>query len=255
MRGLDGAVVLVTGGGGAIGAAISERLADEGCHVAIIDIDSDSAERTATGIRRSGGTATAVIADITRHDLVRRAVQQVEEQAGPITGVVNNAGWNLYRAFIDTEPELWDRIIDINLRGPINVLHAVLPGMVARGHGRVVTISSESARVGGSGESVFAACTGGMAAFTKAVARELATKGVVLNTVCPGPTEGPMLDQVLADSGMADKLADAYTRATPMRRLARPGDLPGVIAFLLSDDARFITGQVISVSGGLTMAG
>ncbi len=255
MRGLNGKTAIVTGGGGAIGRAIGRRLAEEGAIVGLIDIDAGKAEDAAQEIGDAGGRAYAHAADIADYGAVKAAVAALEAEAGPIHVLVNNAGFDRFSRFLKTEPEDWERIIDINLKGPLNLHHAVLPGMAERGAGKVVNIASDAARVGASGEAVYSACKGGLVALTKTLARELATKGICLNVVCPGPTETPLLESVARDSGSGDRLLEAFRRATPMRRLGLPGDPPGVVAFLASDDADYITGQVISVSGGLTMSG
>ena len=255
MQGLSGKIAIVTGGGGAIGLAIGLRLAEEGCAVGVFDIDAQAADGAAREIASNGGTAHAYAVDITDHDAVRKAVAELEAAAGVVHVLINNAGWDRFAPFLNTEPELWEKIIAINLKGALNSLHAVLPGMADRGAGKVVTIASDAARVGSSGEAVYSACKGGLVALTKSLAREMASKGVCLNAVCPGPTETALLDSVARDSGRANELLEAFRRATPMRRLGKPGDIPGVVAFLASGDADFITGQVISVSGGLTMGG
>ena len=255
MRGLSGKVAIVTGGGGGIGRAIGLRLAEEGSIVGVFDIDSEAADRAVHEIGDNGGTAHAFEVDIADYDAVRQAVADLEAKAGAVHILVNNAGWDRFAPFLNTEPELWERIIAINLKGPLNLHHAVLPGMAERGAGKVVNIASDAARVGSSGEAVYAACKGGVVALTKTLARELASKGISLNVVCPGPTDTPLLASVARESGSGERLLEAFRRATPMRRLGTPADIPGVVAFLASDEADFITGQVISVSGGLTMSG
>jgi 2-hydroxycyclohexanecarboxyl-CoA dehydrogenase len=189
--------------------------------------------------------------DITDYEAVKKAV----EAAGPVDILVNNAGWDMFKPFLKTDPAFWQKIIAINLVGPMNLLHCVLPGMVARGGGKVVNIASDAGRVGSSGEAPYSACKGGVIAITKTLARELATKGVRLNTVCPGLTETGMLEAFMLGAGNPDKLREAYTRAVPIGRLGKPEDIAGAVLFLASDDADFITGQTISVSGGLTMHG
>ena len=255
MRGLKGKVAVVTGAGGGIGRAISSRLAEEGCVVGAFDIEGDTAAETVRRIAAANGAAHKVVVDITNHQAVRAAVAAFEAEAGGADILVNNAGWDRLAKFLDTDPELWERVIAINLIGPLNMHHAVLPGMVARGAGRVINIASDAARVGSTGEAVYAACKGGIVSFTKTVARELARTGVTLNTVCPGPTETPLLESLLDEGEFGRKVYQGLKRAIPMNRLGRPEDIPGVVAFLASDDAAFITGQVISVSGGLTMHG
>ena len=168
---------------------------------------------------------------------------------------MNNAGWDIFRPFLKTDPEFWQKIISLNLVGAMNVLHCALPGMVERARGKVVNIASDAGRVGSSGEAPYSACKGGIIALTKTLARELASKNIQLNVVCPGLTETGMLEQFMQGAGNPDKLREAYRRAIPMGRLGQPDDIPGAVLFFASDDADFITGQVLSVSGGLTMHG
>lgn len=255
MRGLKDKVVIVTGGGGGIGGATCRRFAEEGARVAVWDIDADAARATRDVIAGGGGKAEAFACDITDYAAVQAATQATEDTLGPVGVLVNNAGWDIFRPFLKTEPDFWDKIIAINLKGVIHTHHAVLPGMVARGQGRVVNIASDAARVGSSGESVYAACKAGVVGLSKTLAREHARQGITFNVVCPGPTETALLENFMAEAGNPEKLSEAFRRAVPMGRLGRPDDLPGAIAFLASDDAAFITGQVLSVSGGLTMNG
>jgi len=250
MRGLEGRNVIVTGGGGAIGAAICRRFAGYGAKVGVFDKNVDGAKKVAAEIK---GFASGV--DITDYDAVGKAIAQFEKDAGPTDVLVNNAGWDKFVNFVDTTPELWDQIIAINLRGPVNMSHVVLKGMVARGHGRVVNIASDAGRVGSSQEAVYSACKGGIIAFTKTVAREVARKGITLNTVCPGPTETPLLAAAAGEGERGERMRAALINAIPMKRVGQPDDIPGAVCFLASDDAAFITGQTISVSGGLTMHG
>jgi len=182
---------------------------------------------------------------------VERAVGAFEDEVGPIGALVNNAGWDLATDFLASDPDFWRQVIDINLVGPLNVTKSVLSRMAERGEGRVVSIASDAGRVGSSGEAVYAACKAGVVAFSKSVARELAHCGITLNVVSPGPTD----TKFFANFDPSGKLAKALERAIPMRRLGRPDDYPGIVTFLLSDEAAFITGQTISVSGGLTMHG
>ncbi len=233
MRGLKGKTAIVTGGAAGIGAAIVARFREEGVKTTIFDLN---AERTV---------------DITDYAAVKRAV----DETGPVDILVNNAGWDMFRPFLKTDPQFWQKILSINLVGAMNVMHCVLPGMVERGGGKVVTIASDAGRVGSSGEAPYSACKGGLIALTKTLARELAGKGIRLNVVCPGLTETNMLEQFMQGAGNPDKLREAYRRAIPIGRLGKPEDLPGAVAFFASDDADFVTGQVLSVSGGLTMHG
>ena len=236
--------VLVTGGGGAIGAALCRRFSRD-MKVLVADKNRDRAERIAKEV---GGTA--LVFDISVYEDAKRAVSSQS-----IDILVNNAGWDRFQNFVDTKPEDWEALIDINLRGPLNMHHVVLPGMLARGAGRIINISSDAARVGSSGESVYAACKGGVISFSKTLAREVARNGITVNVVCPGPTDTPILRGFLGEGEAGKKVYDALVRAIPMKRVGQPDDIPGIVAFLASDEAGFITGQVISVSGGLTMAG
>ena len=233
MRGLKGKTAIVTGGAAGIGAAIVERFKAEGTKVVVFDLKGSPS------------------VDITDYAAVQKAV----EAAGPVDILVNNAGWDMFKPFLKTDPAFWQKIISINLLGAMNLLHCVLPGMVERGGGKVVNIASDAGRVGSSGEAPYSACKGGIIALTKTLAREMASKNVQLNVVCPGLTETNMLEQFMQGAGNPEKLREAYRRAIPMGRLGKPDDLPGAILFFASDDADFITGQVLSVSGGLTMHG
>jgi 2-hydroxycyclohexanecarboxyl-CoA dehydrogenase len=233
MRGLTGKTAIVTGGASGIGAAVVERFKSEGTRTIVFDLKAQNP------------------VDITDYEAVKKAV----DAAGPVDILVNNAGWDMFKPFLKTDPAFWQKIISLNLVGAMNMLHCVLPGMVERGHGKVVTVSSDAGRVGSSGEAPYSACKGGLIALTKTLARELASKNIQLNVVCPGLTETGMLEQFMQGAGSPDKLREAYRRAVPMGRLGKPEDLPGAIAFFASEDADFITGQVLSVSGGLTMHG
>ena len=250
MRGMAGRRVILTGGASGIGRATALRLAAEGCKVGIFDIDRTGAEATAASC---GPDARAFHTDIGDRASVEQSVAAYEQAVGPADLLANIAGWDVMRNFLDTDTALWDRIIRINLYGPLHMHHVVVRGMAERGFGRVVNVSSDAGRVGSSGEAVYSACKGGIIAFTKTLARELARKGVTLNVLCPGPTDTPLFESVKADSPNAAKIGEALARAVPMRRIGTPDDYPGIIAFLLSDDAAYITGQTISVSGGLTM--
>lgn len=253
MRGLDQKPVIVTGGASGIGKAIGLRLGQEGAKVAIFDMNEKGAEAVAAEIRQKGGEAWAYKVDITDYAVVARAVDAFEKAAGQVYGLVNNAGWDEAKPFIQTEPDFWKKVIDINLYGPLNLTHVVARRLAEQGAGRVVSISSDAGRVGSSGEAVYSAAKGGVIAFMKTMAREFARKGITFNTICPGPTDTPLLASVDASGG--GRLTEALTKAIPMRRLAQPDDYPGMVAFFLSDDASFITGQTISVSGGLSMHG
>ena len=247
--------VIVTGGGGGIGGATCRRFAGEGAAVAVFDLDLDAAEKVATGIRAEGGRAQAFRCDITDRASVDAAVAETEQSLGPVDVLVNNAGWDVFRPFTKTEPVQWDKLIAINLIGALHMHHAVLPGMAARRKGRIVNIASDAARVGSSGEAVYAACKGGLVAFSKTIAREHARHGITVNVVCPGPTDTALFTEYKKGAGNPEKLMEAFTRSIPLGRIGQPDDLPGAILFFASDDAAYVTGQVLSVSGGLTMNG
>jgi 2-hydroxycyclohexanecarboxyl-CoA dehydrogenase len=255
VRGLKDKVVIVTGGGGGIGTATCRRLAEEGAKVAVLDIDEPSATKVAAAITQAGGTAAAYPCDITRHGDCGDAVRATEAALGPLDVLVNNAGWDIFRPFVETTPSDWDKIIAINLVGALNMHHAVLPGMAARKRGRVVNVASDAARVGSSGEAVYAACKAGLIGFSKTLAREHARDGITVNVVCPGIVNTKLYADYKKGARNPEKLDEAFRRAIPLGRLGEPDDLHGAICFLASDDAAFITGQVLSVSGGLTMAG
>jgi 2-hydroxycyclohexanecarboxyl-CoA dehydrogenase len=254
MRGLRDRAVIVTGGANGIGAAIARRLAEEGCAVGIFDLDAAAGEKVTGEIDAGGGRVSPHVVDITDYDAVARAVASFESSFGPVSFLVNNAGWDRAANFLDTTPDFWRKVVSINLFGPLNMNHVVLRGMAARGFGRVVNIASDAGRVGSSGEAVYSACKGGIIALTKTLARELVGKGVILNTICPGPTDTAILRSFL-EGPDGTRIAEGLKRAIPMRRLGAPEDYPGLVAFFLSDDAAYITGQTISVSGGLTMHG
>ncbi len=255
MKRFDNQTVVVTGGGGGIGGATCMRFGAEGARVAVFDLNLEAAEAVAAAIRAAGGQAQAFRCDITERDSVNAAVLACEAQLGAINVLVNNAGWDVFKPFTKTEPAQWDKLIAINLIGALHMHHAVLPGMAARRAGRIVNISSDAARVGSSGEAVYAACKGGLVAFSKTIAREHARHGITVNVVCPGPTNTALFDDYKQGAGNPEKLMEAFTRAIPLGRIGQPDDLPGAVLFFASDDAGYVTGQVLSVSGGLTMNG
>ena len=246
-----GKTVVITGGGGGIGGATCRRFAAEGARVAVLDLDLAAAERIAAD---AAGTA-AFRCDITDRASVDAAIAAAEAQLGPIDVLVNNAGWDVFKPFAKSEPAEWAKLISINLVGAMHMHHAVLPGMVARRKGRIVNIASDAGRVGSSGEAVYAACKGGIIAFSKTIAREHARHGITCNVVCPGPTDTALFEGYKQGAGNPDKLVEAFKRAIPLGRIGQPDDMPGAILFFASEDAGYVTGQVLSVSGGLTMSG
>ena len=253
-RALAERIALVTGGGGGIGRAISLALAAEGRAVAVADLREDAAAAVAEGVERASGTALAVALDVTDGDSVGAAVERVTAELGPVDILVNNAGWDELRPFLETDEAFWDRVIEINFKGCLRLTRRVLGGMVDRRFGRLVNIGSDAGRVGSSLESVYSGAKGGVIAFTKTIAREVAGAGVTANAVCPGPTRTPMLEGMAASGEKAERLVASLERAVPMRRLGEPEDVAAAVAFLASERAGYITGQTLSVSGGLTMA-
>lgn len=240
---LEGRKALVTGGASGIGAAIARRLAAEGADVVIGDVNDGGARGVAAEI-----DADAAFLDVTDPDSSAELVRE----HGPFAILVNNAGTDDFAFFTDMTPERWRRLVAINLEGVFACTHAALPGMQEAGYGRIVNIASEAGRVGSKGSAVYSAAKGGVIAFTKTIAREAARSGVTANTVCPGPTRTPLLEGMVATGG--ERLIDSLERAVPMRRLGEPEDVAAAVAFLASDRAGYITGQTLSVSGGLTMA-
>jgi 2-hydroxycyclohexanecarboxyl-CoA dehydrogenase len=244
---LNGKIAIVTGAGQGIGRGIAEKLAAEGATVAVTDVNETTAKETADAI----GNAVGIRADVTSRESVDAMVTQVHRQFGRIDVLVNNAGWDKASPFVDSDPADWDRVIAINLYGVLHTCKAVLPIMAAQGSGSVVNLGSDAGRVGSSGEAVYSAAKGGVIAFTKTIAREMARHGVNANAVCPGPTDTALFASMGGDN---PKLREALTKAIPLRRLAQPADLANVVAFLASDEASYVTGQTVSVSGGLTMS-
>jgi len=244
---LHGRVAVVTGGGRGIGEAIVGALAAAGAAVAVWDLDE---ERAVAVAGKHAPSAAGIGVDVTDAPSVDAAVRRTEAELGPIDILVNNAGIDVIGPFLESDPAAWGRIIDVNLRGPITTCHRVVRDMVARGRGRVVNLGSDAGKVGSSGEAVYSATKGGVIAFTKTLAREVAAAGVTVNCVCPGPTDTSLLDQVAQAS---QKLYDSLARAIPLKRIAQPGDIAPAVVFLVSDEDGYITGQALSVSGGLTM--
>ena len=248
MKGLAGKVVFVTGAARGIGRAIAARFAEEGAQVAIADVDGESAAKTASGLGRG---AIGIRVDVTDFAEIRSGVALAAQRLGPIDVLVNNAGWDKVEPFVKSEEATWDKVLAINLKGPIACARAVLEPMIERRRGKIVSISSDAGRVGSTGEAVYAGAKAGIIGFSKTLAREVARYGINVNVVCPGPTNTPLFQEV---SGGNEKLAAALRQAIPLGRLGEPEDLAGAVVFLASDDAAFITGQTLSVSGGLTMA-
>ena len=246
---LNEKVAIVTGAGRGIGRGIVEKLAALGARVVISDIDEGSAQETARDI---GSQAVGLRVDVTSKASVEAMVQEVMDHFGRVDVLVNNAGWDKVGPFLESDESDWEKIIEINLYGMLHCCKAVLPVMVAQGSGKVVNIGSDAGRVGSSGEAVYSATKGGVIAFTKTLAREMARYKINVNCVCPGPADTPLFTELGQDQ---PRLREALEKAIPWRRLARPEDIANAVAFLVSDEAEYITGQALSVSGGLTMAG
>jgi 2-hydroxycyclohexanecarboxyl-CoA dehydrogenase len=255
MRALKDRVAMVTGAAGGIGRAICERFAGEGVKIAAADVNAAALTAFAGELAAAGADVLPLTLDITRFDDVVAAVDAAVARFGRLDILVNNAGWDVAKPFLETEPELWDKLIAVNLRGPLNLHKAALPHIVAGGGGKVVNVASDAGRVGSSGEAVYSACKGGLIAFSKTLARECARDNVRINVVCPGPTDTALLRSFAGEGEYGRKIYDRLEKAIPLKRLGQPEDIAGLVAFLSSADADFMTGQVISVSGGLTMHG
>ena len=253
MKGLEGQNIIVTGAADGIGKHIALRLAEEGVKIHILDINGSGLEKMAALLGENAGLMLET--DISDYARVKESVEKIVAETGVINGLVNNAGWDRAIPFLETDPDLWQKVIGINYSGPLHLMHAVLPYMAREGKGKVVNIASDAGRVGSSGEAVYAGCKAGVIALGKSLARELARRGICINAVCPGPTDTALLADFAGDGEYGQRIRQGLEKAIPMRRLGQPQDLAGMVAFLLSDEAGFITGQVISISGGLTMHG
>ncbi len=246
---LKGKLAVVSGAASGIGAATCTRLVQEGAEVMLLDIDEARAKAVADEI---GGQAIGL--DVTDHQACLRVAAKVAEEYRAAQVLVNCAGWDRMMPFLETTLEFWDKVVQINLYGPMNLIKAFAPQMVGAGYGRIVNVASDAGRVGSSGESVYSAAKGGVVALTKTLARELARHGVTCNAVCPGPTQTPLLAAIAGEGEAADRIVSAMQKAIPLRRLASPDDIAAAIAYFASDDAAYVTGQTLSVSGGLTMS-
>jgi 2-hydroxycyclohexanecarboxyl-CoA dehydrogenase len=246
---LEGRTALVTGGASGIGAATCRRLAAEGARVAVTDVNVDGARSLASEV-----SGAAFELDVGSTASVGAAVGAAEEELGPIDVLVNNAGYDEFAFFTETDEGLWDRVIRVNLHGVLAVTHAVLPGMQERRRGRIVNVASEAGRVGSHGSAAYSAAKGGVIGFTKAVARESARYGITCNAVAPGPIETPLLMAAPEHLGeLGEKIVKTMVGSTALRRLGQPDEVAATIAFLASDDASYVTGQALGVSGGLAM--
>jgi 2-hydroxycyclohexanecarboxyl-CoA dehydrogenase len=244
-------VAIVTGAASGLGRGIARALAAEGARVAVLDLNEAGARETAEAIRDAGGDGHAIRTDVTRQAEVEAAVAEVVRSYGGVHVLVNNAGWDRPMPFLETDEAFWDRILALNLKSHFHMARVVLPHMIRQGGGKVVAIASDAGRVGSSGEAVYSAAKGGVIAFTKTLAREMARHRINVNCVCPGPSETPLFQTEF--TAAKPGLADALKKAIPWGRLGRPEDVAGAVVFLASDEAEFVTGQTLSVSGGLTM--
>jgi 2-hydroxycyclohexanecarboxyl-CoA dehydrogenase len=242
-------IAVVTGAASGIGSSVAAKLADAGAVVVVADIQADKGEARAAELRAAGHRAHFVGVDLTDAASIVACAADLQARIGIADVLVNGAGWGRTAPFWEGTPEFWDRLVALNLVGPMHLTKALLPPMLERGSGRIVNIASDAGRVGSLGETVYSAAKGGLIAFTKALARETARYGVQVNCVCPGPTDTPLM------AAVPDKVKEALTKAIPMRRLGRPEEVADAVLFFAGDTASYVTGQVLSVSGGLTMAG
>ncbi|MGE5669165.1 MAG: SDR family NAD(P)-dependent oxidoreductase [Betaproteobacteria bacterium] len=242
-------VVVVTGAASGIGRATAEVLAAEGAQVVVADIDRDGGEKAAAALREHGAKAQFSAVDMTDAASIAALADGVQARHGAVDVLVNGAGWGRTHPFWEGTPELWTKLIALNLVGPMTLTKALLPRMLERKSGRIVNIASDAGRVGSLGETVYAGAKGGLIAFTKSLARETARYGINVNCVCPGPTDTPLLRAV------PEGHLEAFKKAIPLRRFGLPSEVADAVAFFAGDRSTYVTGQVLSVSGGLTMVG
>ncbi len=243
-------VAFITGAGRGIGRQIALTLAAKNIKTIVSDVNDVNANETVSLIEQAGGEAIAVYCDVTKLSSVEEAVQEAVSKLGRIDILVNNAGWDKIEPFLKSEPSTWETILNINLLGQIHTCKTILPLMIENGYGKIVNISSDSGRVGSSGEAVYSAAKGGVIAFTKTLAREMARHKININSIAPGPADTPLFKEIGEYNA---GIAEALIKAIPFRRLAQPEDIANAVAFLSSEEADYITGQVLSVNGGLAM--
>jgi len=252
---LNGKVAIITGGSRGIGKGIATVMAKQGARIAIADLLKDEAEKTVAELKSNGGTAMAVQTDICDFEQVKSMVLQVKERFGSVDILVNNAGWDKMIPFDKTDPALWNKIIDINYKGVLNCVFCAMEHMKAQNYGKIINIASDAGRVGSSGEAVYAGTKGAVISFSKSMARELAKYQINVNVICPGPTNTPLVAEMKQDSEFNNKVLSSMEKIIPLKRMGIPEDIAYAVTFLASKESDFITGQVLSVSGGLTMAG
>jgi len=246
---LQGKTAVVTGAASGIGRATAEKLAAAGAHVLLGDISMEAGEAVAARAREQGRRADFFRLDVTDPESIEAFRRDALTKTKQVDIVANVAGWGRTEPFVKNTPDFWRKVIDLNLMGPIMVTRAFIEPMMERKSGKIASVPSDAGRVGSLGESVYSGAKGGVIAFTKALARETARYNITVNCVCPGPTDTPLL------AAVPDKIRDAFIRVTPMQRLALPAEIADAVVFFSSDATSFVTGQVLSVSGGLTMAG
>jgi 2-hydroxycyclohexanecarboxyl-CoA dehydrogenase len=255
VRGMKGKVAVVTGGSRGIGFAVAQRFLREGAHVAVADVRDDGTDHLKRVAQKAGSRLLFVKTDVGRFSEVAALGEKVQAELGAIDIWVNNAGWDRITPFLSTVPEDWAKVVEVNLMGVVHGTRAALEAMVAKGEGgAIVNVASDAGRVGSSGEAVYSGAKGGVIAFTKAVAREVARNGIRVNCVCPGPTETPLLAENFGTEE-GGRIIDAIKRGIPFRRLGTPEEIAAAIRFLASSEASYITGQVLSVNGGMNMVG
>ncbi len=250
MKNIAGQKIVVTGGASGIGRATAARFAELGADVAIFDVNEKSADETIKIINKAARRGIFIPTDVTDFAQVKAAVAKTLAEFGQIDALASVVGWNEHSFFMQQEPEFWHKVVAINLWGQIHAARAVLDSMIARGKGAIVTVASDAGRVGTNGETMYAAAKGGVIAFTKSLAREVSRFGIRVNCVCPGVSDTPMFQAV---AGHQPKILESIVKLVPMKRIARPEEPAEAIVFLASDSASYVTGQTLSVNGGLNM--
>lgn len=251
--GLEGRVAIVTGAGRGIGKATASVLSSKGAAVAVVEIIPENAESSAREIRQKGGRAEAIVADVSKFEVAQQVVKRVLETFGKVDILVNNVGWDDPKPFIETTPELWDKVLDINLRSTLNCTRAVLEPMMANKWGRIVSIASDAGRMGGIYAAVYSAAKAGVIAFSKTIAREMAAYNILANCIAPGPIETPLLQQISGTGESGASMIRKTLRMVPLKRLGQPEEIAHAVAFFASEEASYVTGQVLSVNGGMIM--